>query len=86
MTEIVRVVGKARRSVTNAFTNMESRLQSYNEDIIGDIGAKVDTLSRKEIQFSETIQDIQSTFTNEYEHEFEALVHRLDLEPEDHMS
>ena len=42
VTEIERVISKARRAVTNAITSMERRLQSYNGDIIGEIGAKVD--------------------------------------------
>ena len=86
MTEIVRVVGKARTAVTNTMSDMESRLQSYSGNIIGDIRAKLDALTREEIGFSKKVQDIRSTFTSEFEHEFEALVYRVDPEPEDHMT
>ena len=86
MTEIVRVVGKARRALTNAITDMESRLQSYSGEVLGDIEAKLDALTREEICFCKRIQDIRSTFTSDFEQEFLALVYRLKLEPEDHLS
>ena len=69
-----------------AVTKMESRLKDYAGDIIGDIGSKVQALSREEIWFSEKIHNIWSFFMSEYEHEFANLVYRLDPEPEDHMS
>ena len=86
VTEIVRVVGKARRAMTNPIMDMESRLHSYSGEVIGDIGAKLDALTREEFHFCKRVQDIRSTFTSDFEQEFMALVYRLKKEPKDHMS
>ena len=41
------------RAVTIAITEMESRFQSYHWDIMGDIGAKIEALTREKIRFCE---------------------------------
>ena len=67
VTEIVRVVGKARRAMTNPIMDMESRLHSYSGEVIGDTGAKLDALTREEFHFCKRVQDIRSTFTSDFE-------------------
>ena len=46
----------------------------------------MDSLTRKEIKFSERVQEIRSTLTSSFETEFGNLVYRIEPEPEEHLS
>ena len=82
VTEILRVVSTARQNITNAVNDMESCLQMYSGEVIGNIATQIDSMTREEIKFSEKVQEIRSTLTSSYETEFGNLVYRNEPEPE----
>ena len=56
VTEMLRAVTLARRNLTNAVNDIESRLKMYQNENIGNIQTQMDSLTKEEVTFNDRIQ------------------------------